>query len=124
MFEHRSQPLLPLPAFLRRLARHGGLALAVVLGSLVLGIVGYHTFEGLEWIDATLNAAMILGGMGPVDIPMRTTAGKLFASFYALYSGLVILGAAGLLFAPLVHRLLHRFHLELDSESDKEDSST
>jgi len=124
MFEHRSQPLLPLPTFLRRLARHGGLALAVVLGSLVLGIVGYHTFEGLEWIDATLNAAMILGGMGPVDIPMRTTAGKLFASFYALYSGLVILGAAGLLFAPLVHRLLHRFHLELDSESDKEDSST
>jgi len=124
MFEHRSQPLLPLPAFLRRLARHGGLALAVVLGSLVLGIVGYHTFEGLGWIDATLNAAMILGGMGPVDIPMRTTAGKLFASFYALYSGLVILGAAGLLFAPLVHRLLHRFHLELDSESDKEDSST
>lgn len=124
MFEHRSQPLLPLPAYLRRLARHGGLALAVVLGSLVLGIVGYHTFEGLAWIDATLNAAMILGGMGPVDLPMRTTAGKLFASFYALYSGLVILGAAGLLFAPLVHRLLHRFHLELDSESDKEDSST
>lgn len=123
MFEHRSQPLLPLPAFLRRLARHGGLALAVVLGSLLLGIVGYHTFEGLEWIDATLNAAMILGGMGPVDIPMRTTAGKLFASFYALYSGLVIIGAAGLLFAPLVHRLLHRFHLELDSESSKEDSS-
>ena len=124
MFEHHGQPLLPRPAFLLRLARHGGLAFGVVLGSLALGIVGYHTFEDLPWIDATLNAAMILGGMGPVDIPMRTTAGKLFASFYALYSGLVILGAAGLLFAPLVHRLLHRFHLELDSESDKEDSST
>lgn len=123
MFELRGQPLLPRPAFLVRLARHGGLAFGVVLGSLALGIVGYHTFEDLPWIDAMLNAAMILGGMGPVN-ELHTTAGKLFASFYALFSGLVFLVVVGLLFVPLIHRFLHRFHLELDSESSKEDSST
>ena len=83
----------------------------VLVGSLALGVCGYHFIEGLPWIDALLNASMILGGMGPVD-PLRTAGGKLFASFYALYSGLAIISIAGLLIAPLVHRFLHKFHIE------------
>src|SRR5438270_12556840 len=117
MFESRHQPLLPRAEFLRRQARYAALALAIVFGSLLLGVVGYHAFEGLEWLDALLNASMILGGMGPVN-ELHTPAGKLFASFYALYSGLVVLVAAGVLFAPLLHRILHRFHLEIDSDDD------
>lgn len=77
---------------------------------------GYHEFEGLSWIDATVNAAMILGGMGPVN-PLNTNAGKLFASFYALFSGIIFLVAIAVLLAPAVHHFLHRFHVEFDSES-------
>jgi hypothetical protein len=109
--EHRHQSLLPRPLFVRRMALWGIAAGAVLVGSLALGVCGYHFIEGLPWIDALLNASMILGGMGPVN-PLRSTAGKLFASFYALYSGLAIISIAGLLLAPLVHRLLHKFHLE------------
>ena len=76
-------------------------------------MVGYHYTEGLPWLDSLLNASMILGGMGPVDV-VRTSAGKWFASFYALFSGMVLLVAAGVLIAPVVHRFLHRFHLEID----------
>jgi len=115
MFESHHQPLLPRAEYLRRQARYAALALAIIFGSLLLGVVGYHTFEGLEWIDALLNASMILGGMGPVN-ELHSTAGKLFASFYALYSGLVVLVSAGVLFAPLLHRILHRFHLEVDTD--------
>ena len=110
-FEHRQESLLPRPLFLRRMARWGIVAGVVLVGSLALGVCGYHFIEGLPWIDALLNASMILGGMGPVD-PLRSEGGKLFASFYALYSGLAIISIAGLLLAPLVHRLLHKFHLE------------
>jgi hypothetical protein len=87
----------------------------LVAGSLVLGMCGYHFVVGLPWIDALLNASMILTGMGPVD-PVRTTAGKLFASAYALFSGVIFLTTAALVFAPAVHRFLHRFHLELEDE--------
>jgi hypothetical protein len=118
MYEHRAAPLLPRTAFLRRLARHGGIALAVVAVSLAIGILGYHVLEGLAWIDALLNAAMILGGMGPVE-QVHTAAGKIFAAFYALYSGLIVLVIAGVLFAPLLHRFLHRFHLELADQKEK-----
>ena len=111
MYEHRSQPLLPTRAFLRRLASHSGVALAVVVGSLLMGVVGYHLTEGLPWIDSLVNASMLLGGMGPVDT-LHTVIGKLFASFYALYSGMVFLVAVGIIFAPVFHRILHRFHLE------------
>jgi hypothetical protein len=83
----------------------------VLLGSLALGVCGYHLTEGLPWIDALLNASMILGGMGPVD-PLKTNGGKLFASFYALYSGLAIISIAGLMIAPAAHRMLHVFHVE------------
>jgi hypothetical protein len=110
-FEHRQESLLPRPLFVRRVARWSFVAGVVLVGSLALGVCGYHFIGGLQWIDALLNASMILGGMGPVD-PLRTEGGKLFASFYALYSGLAIISIAGLLIAPLGHRLLHKFHLE------------
>jgi hypothetical protein len=115
MFEHRSQPLLPRGAFMRRLALHASASLGLVALSLGIGVVGYHGLEGLPWIDSLLNAAMILGGMGPVN-ELHTVRGKLFASGYALFSGIVFLAAVGVLFAPLVHRLLHKFHLEIDSQ--------
>ncbi len=114
-FERRHQPLLSAELFRWRIVRWSTLAGAVVLGSLAIGVCGYHFFDGLPWIDALLNASMILGGMGPVD-PIRSNAGKLFASFYALYSGLAIVGVAGLLLAPLIHRFLHMFHVEEGKE--------
>ncbi len=109
-FERRQEPLLPRRFFLRRLARWAAAAGILVIGSLAIGIAGYHFLEHLPWIDSLLNASMILGGMGPVDT-LHTRAGKLFASFYALYSGLAIIGVAGLLIAPIAHRFLHKFHL-------------
>jgi hypothetical protein len=113
LYEHHTEPLLPRPAFLRRMANHGLVAAGVTLAALAIGVAGYRGFEGLSWPDAVLNASMILGGMGPVS-PLHTTAGKLFASAYALFSGVVFLAIAGLLFVPLLHRLLHRFHLETE----------
>lgn len=79
----------------------------------MLGVLGYHYLEGMLWIDALVNASMLLGGMGPVDA-LHTVGGKLFASFYALYSGIIFLVVVGVIFAPLYHRFLHRFHLEMD----------
>jgi len=111
MFEHKKEPLLPRHKYIRRLARHGFLACVIVFVSLAIGILGYHLLEGLNWIDATVNAAMILGGMGPVN-ELRTNAGKIFASAYALFSGIIFLVAAGVLFAPVLHRFLHMFHLD------------
>ncbi|TAN01597.1 MAG: hypothetical protein EPN40_02395 [Rhodanobacteraceae bacterium] len=111
-YERRSEPLLPWRVFLLRRVGKTLLAAALVtVLSLVIGILGYHITEGMGWLDAFLNAAMILGGMGPVDT-LHSVAGKLFAALYALYSGLVLIGMAGLLLAPFVHRLMHRFHLE------------
>jgi hypothetical protein len=109
--EKRTQPLLNRRAFVGRLAKSFGAASALVFVSLFAGMAGYHWLEGLSWIDAYVNAAMILSGMGPLDAP-KTVAGKLFAGSYALYSGLAVILAAGLLFAPIVHRMLHQFHLE------------
>jgi hypothetical protein len=123
MYEHHSQPLLPRSAFLLRLASHVGIAVGVVSGSLAIGILGYHFLEGLAWIDALVNAAMILGGMGPVNA-LHTRAGKLFASFYALYSGIVFLLAVGIIFAPVFHRILHHFHLESGKEDSQDDSQS
>ncbi len=114
-FEHRRQPLASRRVFLKRMGRYLAISIAIILVSLAIGIVGYHVTEGLSWIDSLLNASMILGGMGPVD-PVRTVAGKLFASFYALFSGMVFLVAVGVLIAPAFHRFLHRFHLEISDE--------
>lgn len=116
-YEHRSEPLLAWPAFLRRLAGHGLLSFAVVAGSLGLGVLGYHYLEGLPWLDALLKASMILGGEGPVD-RLTTVAGKVFASGYALFSGVIFLVAVSLLIAPLAHRLLHRLHLDQGTDGD------
>lgn len=109
--EHRLEPLLPREVFFWRMARWFAIAAAIILGSLVVGVCGYHFLEGLPWIDSLLNASMILGGMGPVD-PIKTEAGKLFASFYALYSGLAIISIAGLLLTPVLHRVMHKFHID------------
>jgi len=111
MYEHHRQALLPRPAFLRRWARHGAAAFAMVVGSILIGMAGYHAFEGLSWIDAFVNAAMLLGGMGPVA-ELHSPAGKLFAGLYALYSGLVFLVIIGVIFAPVIHRFLHHFYAE------------
>jgi hypothetical protein len=110
-FEHKSDPLLSPRAFLGRLATSAGIGMAIVAVSLLIGMVGYHELERLNWLDAFLNASMLLGGMGPTD-PIHTPAGKLFAGLYALYCGLAVLAVAGLIFAPVFHRFLHRFHLE------------
>ncbi len=110
VYEHRSEPLLPWGRFVRRQIIHIVVGLGIIGVSLGLGIAGYHFFESLPWIDALVNASMILGGMGPVD-PIRTAAGKIFASFYALYSGIVFLVVVGIMAAPILHRLLHRLHL-------------
>ncbi len=120
MFEHHTQPLLPRQAFFRRLVRFALAALLLVSVSWGIGILGYRALEGMSWIDATLNSAMLLGGMGPVD-PLHTDAGKLFASFYALFSGIVFLVAVGVLIAPILHRLLHQFHLAETKREEEED---
>ncbi|MEY2601986.1 MAG: hypothetical protein QOJ36_1305 [Verrucomicrobiota bacterium] len=111
MYEGRSHPLLSRAKFARRVARHLLLALFLIGVALGLGVVGYHSIGELSWIDSLLNASMILGGMGPVD-PLHSDAAKLFASFYALFSGLAFIGIASLMIAPFAHRLLHRFHVE------------
>jgi hypothetical protein len=109
MYESRKHPPLPRPRFVRRLALHVAGAAGLLLGSLLLGMVGYGYFEDLAWRDAFANSAMLLGGMGPIDAP-RTDGGKLFAGLYALYCGLVFIVVAGLVFVPVLHRLLHKFH--------------
>jgi hypothetical protein len=117
MYEQRTVPPVSRAVFLGRLAGHAAITLAVVLVSLGAGMAGYAHFEHLGWRDAFLNAAMLLGGMGPVEAPV-TSAGKLFAGFYALYAGLVFLVAAGIMGAPVLHRLLHEFHWERSDSAD------
>ena len=109
------KPLAPPSVFALRLVGSSALGLALVAASLFVGMAGYHGYEGLPWIDAFLNASMILSGMGPLMQP-ATHGGKLFAGFYALYSGLAVLVIAGIMFGPLVHRFLHRFHLEAEKD--------
>ncbi len=110
-YEHRAKPLASHRVYLTRLARSALTALALVIVSLSIGMLGYHLTEGLSWVDSFLNAAMILSGMGEVD-PLRTTAGKIFAGVYAIFSGLALITIAGIMLAPAVHRFLHRLHLE------------
>lgn len=116
-FEPRHKPLVSRPVFFARLLWHALGALVLIAAALAIGVAGYHYLENLPWTDALLNASMILGGMGPVN-PLQTEAGKLFASAYALFSGLLFVAALGLLFAPLIHRMLHRFHLEEDGAGE------
>ena len=117
-FEHRSAPLLDRMAFMRRMLRFAGVAAVLVAASLLLGVLGYHFICGLGWIDALLNASMILTGMGPVN-EITTNAGKIFASAYALFSGVAFLSIVAVLLSPLAHRLLHRLHLEMSDEDSR-----
>ncbi len=113
MYESKVHPLVPTRHFFKRVLLHAGAAVGLLLLSLCMGMAGYEYFEHLAWRDAFLNAAMLMGGMGPVDAP-KTDGGKVFAGLYALYAGLVFLVAAGLFFAPVVHRLMHKFHWQQD----------
>lgn len=113
MYEQSKQPVISRRLFITRIMHHTFLALFLILFGLGIGVMGYHYLGHLSWIDSLLNASMILGGMGPVDVLTDTNA-KLFASFYALFSGLAFIGIASLLIAPFAHRLMHRLHLEDD----------
>jgi hypothetical protein len=115
MYEARHQPLLSRARFRRRLFGHAAVVIGLIGASLVLGMLGYVVFERLSWTDAFLNAAMLLGGMGPVNLP-RTEAGKLFAGCFALYAGMVFIVVAALLVSPVLHRLLHHFHWDRSSD--------
>jgi hypothetical protein len=112
MAKTRPRPLLPRLTFATHVAVRLGIALGFVLVSLAIGAYGYHRTESMDWLEAFLNAAMILGGMGPVD-PIHTRAGKLFAICYAIFSGIFFLSIVAILFAPFLRRFLHRFHLEV-----------
>ena len=115
MFERRHQPLVSRRVFVRRVANSTTVAFSLILAALGVGVLGYHALADLPWVDAILNASMILGGMGPVD-PLHSSAAKLFAAWYALFSGLLFIAIAGILFAPIVHRIMHRFHLEAGAD--------
>jgi hypothetical protein len=118
MFEHHRQPLRSPREFFIRQMRYAGFSLLILLFAIGLGVLGYHHFGNLPWIDSLLNASMILAGMGPVD-KMETQAGKLFSSFYALFSGISFITFVGLLFAPVYHRFLHKFHLDIEGRGGR-----
>jgi len=119
LYEHRSKRPIPPHAFALRMARHAALALAVTLVSLAIGMTGYMHYEAMAWRDAFVNAAMLLGGMGPVNAPL-TDGGKVFAGLYALYAGIVFLLVGGVILAPVLHRLLHHLHWEEKTGSNDE----
>ena len=113
MYESRKQPPLPRIRYFSRVLLHIFGAISLLVGSLVIGMVGYGYFEALPWRDAFLNSAMLLGGMGPVDAP-KSSGGKLFAGLYALYAGLAFIFAAALVIAPVLHRMMHKLHWDED----------
>lgn len=117
-FEHHRQPLLTRPQFAVRMLWAAGKGCLLLGSALLVGIVGYHWLEGMAWVDALLESSMILGGMGPIA-PLRSSAGKLFAAFYALFSGIVFLSLTAVLIAPLLHRMLHRLHLDEDASRQR-----
>ena len=119
MYEHPSEPLLPRPVFLGRMLRSALVAGLVVGVWLLIGVLGYHELDKLSWIDSLLNASMIMSGMGPVDAIVNNGA-KLFASAYAVFSGVVFLSMSAILVAPVVHRVLHHFHA--GARSDDKDN--
>jgi hypothetical protein len=111
LLESKDKPLASRAVFAKRLLKSFGITFGVILVSLFGGMCGYHFLEDLPWLDAFVNAAMILSGMGPVN-PMQTPAGKLFAGCYAIYSGLLLIGLTGFMLAPVFHRMLHIIHLD------------
>ena len=115
MYEHYQQPLLARKQFFKRMFASTLIGFALISLSLYVGMAGYHFLEGLSWVDSLLNASMILSGMGPLHNPV-TESGKYFASFYALFSGICFIVIVGVMFAPMYHRFLHKFHLDLEDE--------
>ena len=115
MYEKHQEKLLPYPRFLKRILKNIIIGLLLIVLALGIGMWGYHRFEKMGWVDAFANAAMILSGMGPFG-PYTTKAGKIFGGFYALFSGLMFIVIVGTVLAPIVHRFLHRFHLEIDKK--------
>lgn len=111
MYEHHREPLAPLHVYYKRMARNVLFAGFILLVCLLIGIAGYHYTADIEWLDALHNASMILSGMGPV-VEIKTVSGKWFSSFYALFSGVVFITNIGVVLAPALHRMLHRFHLQ------------
>lgn len=118
-YERKNEKVLAWEHFVDRMIRHGTIAIVLIAVSLGMGMGGYMLFEHQSLIDAFLNASMILGGMGPVA-EVKSSGGKIFAGLYALYSGLVFLVVAGLLLAPVVHRVLHRFHMEISEGNENQ----
>jgi hypothetical protein len=111
LFEHRSKPLLPAREYYFRVLRYAGFCFFLIIVSLGVGVIGYHYLNDLDWLDALVNASMILTGMGPVD-PLKNDAAKWFASFYAIFSGVAFLSIVAVFFSPIVHRFLHKHHLD------------
>ncbi|MCX5782438.1 MAG: hypothetical protein NT145_07025 [Elusimicrobia bacterium] len=111
MFEHHSHPLISIQRLIWRMVYSTLAGICLIAISLFIGMWGYHYYENLSWVDSFVNAAMILSGMGPFE-PLKTSSGKIFAGFYALYSGLALITIAAIIFAPIIHRFLHKFHLE------------
>jgi hypothetical protein len=118
VFEHRLSPLLPRRAFRARLLKMASFGFALIAASLTVGMLGYHYIAEQSWPDSFLNAAMILSGMGPVG-ELNSTAAKIFAGTYALYSGLALILFAGIILSPIIHRFLHKFHLESGKKSSE-----
>ena len=116
MYEHKDQPLLPRAQFIKRVLVHFGFSFSLLAISLGIGVIGYRVFEQYSWLDSLMNAAMILSGMGVVDRPVTDT-GKIFASLYALFSGVLFVAGAGIILAPFVHRILHHLHLQDPGEN-------
>jgi hypothetical protein len=114
MYEHHSRPLAPRGVFARRVASNFAIGAALLAGSLFIGMLGYRYVVGEPWIDAFVDAAMILSGMGPVTTGFTGADAKLFAGLYALYAGFAVIAAAGIVFAPILHRFLHHFHLDIE----------
>lgn len=113
MFEHAKKPLVSSKKYFERQVKFALISGLLLVGSLGIGVLGYHFIGNLGWIDSVLNASMILTGMGPVN-PMLTDSAKLFASVYALFSGVAFLSIAAVMFAPFIHRFLHKMHMDID----------
>lgn len=120
MYEHHNKPLLSSKKYLNRLFNSVALAFILICLALLIGILGYHFICNLGWTDSLLNASMILAGMGPVD-NIQTNTGKVFASFYAIFSGVAFLSIIAVILAPVMHRFLHKFHLESEEEEEEEE---
>jgi hypothetical protein len=121
-YEHKKKALLPVDEYYKRILNNFLIALVIIACSLTIGVIGYMSLDHLRFVDALLNASMILGGMGPVDV-LSNDAAKYFATFYSLFSGITFLTTVALLLAPAVHRAMHRFHLQTEQEEEDDESS-